>query len=83
LGFDYRGLGESEGARGRLIPVEEVEDIHSATTFLATLPEVDGTQLGLFGDSHGGSHVACGATIDRRANCVVTFGAIGDFDRWC
>ena len=32
LRFDYRGCGESEGERGRVIPMEEVSDARNAVT---------------------------------------------------
>lgn len=82
LGFDYRGLGESDGVPGRLIPADHVEDIRSAITFLQTLPEVDGGKIGLLGDSMGGSHVLAAAAVDKRAACVVSYGGPGDMERW-
>ena len=41
LSFDYRGFGESEGPRNRLVPSMQVEDARSAITFLETVAEVD------------------------------------------
>src|SRR5712691_8747999 len=41
LRFDMRGCGESEGPRGRVICLEQVEDTRHALTYLATRPEVD------------------------------------------
>ena len=35
LRFDYRGCGDSEGERGRVIPVEEVADARNAVTYMA------------------------------------------------
>ena len=34
LGFDYRGCGESDGVRGRLLLEEQVKDIRNGVTFL-------------------------------------------------
>ena len=45
--FDYRGFGESEGPKWRLIPLEQVDDIRNALTWLATQPEVDTQRMGL------------------------------------
>ena len=39
--FDYRGFGDSEGERGRLIPSEQVVDIRNAITFMEAQPEAD------------------------------------------
>ena len=36
-GFDMRGCGESEGERGNLICLEQVEDTSSALTFLPSI----------------------------------------------
>jgi hypothetical protein len=82
LGFDYSGLGESEGVPGRLIPTEHAEDIRSAITFLQALPQVDAEKIGLLGDSMGGSHVIHAAAHDTRAKCVISYGGPGDMDRW-
>ena len=51
LAFDYRGFGESEGERGRLIPYEQVMDIRNSLTFMETLDEVDPERIGLWGTS--------------------------------
>ena len=45
LAFDYRGHGYSEGERGRLAPQEQVEDVRSAVSFMAALPEIDGERV--------------------------------------
>jgi len=82
LGFDYRGLGESEGVPGRLLPTEHAEDIRAAMTYLQTLPEVDGERIGLLGDSMGAAHVIYAAAQDERARCVISYGGPGDMARW-
>lgn len=82
LGFDYRGIGESEGVPGRLIPTEHAEDIRGAITFLQSREEVDPNKIGLLGDSMGGSHVIYAAAHDPRAACVISYGGPGDMDRW-
>src|SRR5262245_2522985 len=41
LRFDMRGCGESQGPRGRVICLEQVEDTKHALSFLATRLEVD------------------------------------------
>src|SRR5881296_3669343 len=37
LRFDFRGCGESEGERGRVICKEQVKDTRNALSFLATV----------------------------------------------
>ena len=71
LAFDYRGFGESEGPRGRLIPLEQVNDIRNAVTFLEAQPEVDAVRIGLWGTSFGGAHVPYVAGIDERVKAAV------------
>src|SRR5262245_11523049 len=51
LRFDMRGCGKSEGPRGRVICLEQVEDTKAALTFLATRPEVDPHRIGVVGQS--------------------------------
>ena len=82
LAFDYRGFGESEGARYRLIARERVEDIVAATTFLGLQPEADASRIGLFGISYGAANAISAAAIDPRAKAVVAQGGFGSGDRW-
>lgn len=71
LAFDYRGFGESEGARGRLVARRQVEDIRNSITFLGSLPEVDAGRIGLWGTSYGAANVIVAAAADARVRCVV------------
>src|SRR5215831_19129946 len=47
LRFDMRGCGQSEGVRGRVVCLEQVEDTLSALAFLATRPEIDADRIGV------------------------------------
>jgi fermentation-respiration switch protein FrsA (DUF1100 family) len=69
--FDYRGFGESEGPKWRLLPLEQVDDIRNALTWLAAQPEVDSQRLGLWGTSFGGAHVPYVAGVDTRVKAAV------------
>lgn len=80
--FDYRGFGESEGQRWRLVPLEQVEDIRNALTFLSLQEGVDENLLGLYGTSYGSSNVSYVAGIDERAKCTVGTVGFGDGRRW-
>ena len=76
--FDYRGFGDSEGERGRLVPAEQRADIRNAITFLETLPEIDADRIGLWGTSFGGANAICTAARDNRVKCLavqITFGS--------
>ncbi|MBN2108819.1 MAG: alpha/beta fold hydrolase [Deltaproteobacteria bacterium] len=78
LVFDYRGFGDSQGERGRMVPAEQVVDIRNAITFMETLPQVDPGRIGLWGTSFGGANAIYTAAIDRRVKCIsvqITFAS--------
>jgi uncharacterized protein len=54
LTFDYRGFGASEGPRGRLVPVEQVEDAVHALALLSQRFSLDPKRIGVYGTSFGG-----------------------------
>jgi dienelactone hydrolase len=67
LALDYRGFGESGGARGDSLPPQEARtvvsekwpgDIDAAYDYLVTRPGVDGARVGAAGGSCGVSHAA-------------------------
>jgi fermentation-respiration switch protein FrsA (DUF1100 family) len=70
LTFDYRGFGESEGERGRLVPAEQMADIRNALTFAQTLPEIDEERIGLWGTSFGGANAINVAALDKRVKAI-------------
>ncbi len=80
--FDYRGFGESEGQKNRLISKERDEDIINATTFLGLQPEIDATRVALFGISYGGANVISTGAADARTKAIVSVVGFGDGDRW-
>lgn len=80
--FDYRGFGESEGLKCRLIPLEQVEDIRNAITFMQQQEEVNRERIGIWGPSSGGANVSYTAGIDTRVKCMVSLSGMGDMRRW-
>ena len=82
LTFDYKGWGESEGARSRLAPWSRVADVQAALTFLGLQDGVDAERLGIYGTSYGGTTVVWVAAIDPRVRCVVSVVGVGDGRRW-
>ena len=82
LTFDYRGFGESEGHRWRMIPQEQVKDISSAITFLQLRGEVDPDRIGLHGISFGGANVCYVASVDPRVKCLVSIVGVGCGEKW-
>lgn len=83
LSIDYRWFGESEGEpRGRLHPLDEVEDFRNAITYLESRPEVDASRIGLWGTSFAGGVVLYTAALDRRVKAVVAQSPIVHGGRW-
>jgi dipeptidyl aminopeptidase/acylaminoacyl peptidase len=82
MAFDYKGWGDSEGARSRLAPYSRVADVQAALTFIGTRPEVDPARVGIYGTSYGGATVVWVAAIDQRVKCVVSVVGIGNGARW-
>ena len=80
--FDYKGWGDSEGARSRLVPYSRVIDVQAAITFLGLQPEVDPDRIGLYGTSYGGATVSWVGAVDQRAKCIVSVVGIGNGARW-
>lgn len=82
LTFDYRGYGGSEGTRRRLIPLEQIDDVRNAISFVETLPEVDPARIGLWGTSFGGANAPYTAALDTRVKAVVGQVGFGDGERF-
>jgi dipeptidyl aminopeptidase/acylaminoacyl peptidase len=82
LTFDYRGFGESQGPKWRLIPQEQCRDIGNAITYMQTLPIVDPEKIGIYGTSAGGGNVVWVAGTDDRVKATVAAVGYGDGERW-
>jgi pimeloyl-ACP methyl ester carboxylesterase len=80
--FDYRGFGESEGPRWRLMPHEQTQDIRAALTFIADQPQVDPNYLAIVGLSLGGAHAVTVGALDQRVGAVVAIEPVGNGERW-
>jgi len=78
LTFDYRGFGTSEGQRGRLLALEQAEDIRNAVTYVRSRPDVDPQRIGLWGTSYGCGLVVYAAAFDQRVKAVVAQIGIAD-----
>jgi pimeloyl-ACP methyl ester carboxylesterase len=81
LRFDYRGCGESEGERGRVIAMEEVADARNALTYMAARPEVDASRIALCGSSLGAGVAVHAAGIDQRVGAVILENGLGHGER--
>ncbi len=78
LRFDMRGCGDSEGERGRVICLEQVEDLKNAVSFLTERAEVDPRRIAVMGHSFGAAVAIYGAAIDTRVAACVSSGGWGD-----
>lgn len=81
LGFDMRGCGDSEGEKGRIICLEQVEDTKNALTFMQSRPEVDPDRIGVLGSSFGAAVSVYTAGVDKRVACAISSGGWGDGER--
>jgi len=81
LRFDMRGCGESEGERGNLICLEQVEDTSNALTVLTKHPAVDPNRIAVVGSSFGGAVAVYAGGVDPRVAAVISNGGWGDGER--
>jgi len=81
LRFDFRGCGESEGPRGRVLCLEQVDDARAAFDFIATQPGVDPTRIGLMGHSFGAAVAVYAAATDPRIAACISSGGWGDGEK--
>ncbi len=80
--FDYRGSGDSGGARD-LSPRRQLEDLRNAVTYLQTREDVDADAIGAFGTggTGGGNPILLAAT-DTRIRAVVSQVPVADGRDW-
>ncbi len=81
LRFDMRGCGKSEGEFGRVICLEQVEDLGNALNFLAQHPAVDPDRIGAIGSSFGGAVAVYAGGVNPRLAAVVSNGGWGHGER--
>ncbi len=81
LRFDMRGCGKSEGEFGRVICLEQVEDLGNALNFLATHPAVDPDRIGAIGSSFGGAVAVYAGGTNQRLAAVISNGGWGHGER--
>jgi fermentation-respiration switch protein FrsA (DUF1100 family) len=73
LVYNHRNFGGSAGQpRHDIDPWQQVADMREAISFARTLPDIDGTRIGLWGTSYAGGHALVVAALDRRVRCVVS-----------
>jgi hypothetical protein len=79
--FDMRGCGKSEGEFGRVICLEQVEDLGNALAFLAQHPNVDPDRIGVIGSSFGGAVAVYAGGTNPRVAAVISNGGWGHGER--
>ncbi|WP_050470409.1 alpha/beta hydrolase [Herbaspirillum chlorophenolicum] len=84
LAFDASHYGESGGGpRDLEAPIDRVQDIRSAVSYLGTLPQVDAKRIGTVGVCAGGGYALHESQTDLRVKAVASVVAydIGDAAR--
>lgn len=76
--IDFRGCGQSEGARGEVRCFDQVADTRNALSFISTREEVDPDRIGLTGHSFGGAVAIFTGGVDRRVACVLSLCGWGN-----
>jgi uncharacterized protein len=83
LAFDYRGFGESQGNKGILSPICQLQDLINAVTYLTTREDVDADAIGAFGTGGtGGGNAILLADADPRVRAVVSQLPVADGEDW-
>ena len=82
LGFDYRGMADSEGEKGTVLIEEQVADIRNAVTFMQAQEDVDNARIGLIGWGMGGANVVLAAEKGRNVAAVAALNGFYDGERW-
>jgi dipeptidyl aminopeptidase/acylaminoacyl peptidase len=81
LRIDFRGCGESEGERGRIICLDQVADARNALSYLAARPEVDAARIALVGSSFGAAVAVFTGGADQPVAAVISCGGWGNGER--
>ena len=78
LRFDMRGCGGSEGERGRVLCLDQVEDTKNALTYMTGRPDVDPKRIAVMGHSFGAAVAVYTGGTDPRVAAVISSGGWGD-----
>ena len=82
LVIDYRGFGDSGGAR-ELSPARQRQDLVNAVTYLTTREDVDADAIGTFGTGGtGGGNSILLAHVDPRVRAIVSQVPVADGRDW-
>ena len=81
LRFDMPGCGASEGEKGLLICLDQVQATSDALTFLARHANVEPDRIGVIGSSFGAAVAVYAGGVDKRLAAVISSGGWGDGER--
>ncbi len=76
--FDMPGCGESEGEKGLLICLDQVQATSDALTLLAQHPNVDGKRIAVMGSSFGAAVAVYTGGTDPRVAAVISASGWGN-----
>lgn len=82
LGFDYRGMADSEGEKGRVLIEEQVQDVRNAVTFLGAQEGIGPRRIGLVGWGMGAANVILAAEKSGEVAGVASLNGFYDGERW-
>ncbi|MER6977650.1 alpha/beta hydrolase [Streptomyces carpinensis] len=82
LGFDYRGMADSEGEKGRVLIEEQVQDVRNAVTFMRSQDDIDSRRVGLVGWGMGAANVVLAAEKGGGVAGVAALNGFYDGERW-
>ncbi|MCX7314444.1 MAG: alpha/beta fold hydrolase [Hyphomicrobiales bacterium] len=78
LRFDMRGCGGSEGKRGHVLCLDQVEDTKAALTYMANRSDVDPKRIAVMGHSFGAAVAVYTGGTDPRVAAVISSGGWGN-----
>ena len=81
LRFDMPGCGASEGEKGLLVCLDQVQATSDALTFLARHANVEPDRIGVIGSSFGAAVAVYAGGVDKRVAAVISSGGWGDGER--
>jgi len=81
LRFDMPGCGDSEGQRGHLICLDQVQATRDALTTLAQHGNVDGRRIAVTGSSFGAAVAVYTGGVDERVAAVISASGWGHGER--
>ena len=81
--FDYRGFGESEGDRGTISPVWQLDDWRNALAYMRSRDDMDPTRAAIFGSGGtGGGNAVLVAGHEPEVRATISQVPVADGRDW-